>query len=50
LANHYDIDTTVKRGDIQVYTAYESHVDVKREFESIEIKVMDSDPQEAYDV
>ena len=51
LADHYDIDTTVKGGHTKLYTAYESHVDVKRtEFESIEIKVLDSDPQEACDI
>jgi capsular polysaccharide biosynthesis protein len=51
LADHYDIDTTVKGGLTRLYEAYESHVDVKRtEYESIEIKVLDTDPQEACDI
>ncbi len=51
LADRYDIDTTVKGWNARLLAAYGSNVDMKRtEYESIEIKVMDTDPQIACDI
>lgn len=46
LAAHYDIDTTDEAGFSDLTDTYTSNVEVKRtQFNSIEIKVLDTDPQ-----
>jgi len=46
LPAHYNIDTTAKSGFSDLIAAYQSNVEVKRtQFNSIEIKVYDTDPQ-----
>lgn len=51
LAAHYDIDTTAKSGHHDLISAYQSNVEVKRtQFNSIEIKVYDTDAQIACDM
>lgn len=51
LAAHYDIDTTSKSGLFDLITAYQSNVEVRRtQFNSIEIKVFDTDAQIACDM
>ncbi len=45
LAKRYDIDTTSKLGETALIATYESNVTISRtQFESIEIKVLDTDP------
>ncbi|MES2287862.1 MAG: hypothetical protein V4547_19395 [Bacteroidota bacterium] len=51
LAAHYDIDTTSKSGLFDLIAAYQSNVEVRRtQFNSIEIKVFDTDAQIASDM
>lgn len=51
LAAHYDIDTTSKSGLFDLIAAYQSNVEVRRtQFNSIEIKVFDTDAQIACDM
>ncbi|MES2140465.1 MAG: hypothetical protein V4511_12225 [Bacteroidota bacterium] len=51
LASHYDIDTTAKAGLFDLIAAYQSNVEVRRtQFNSIEIKVFDTDAQIASDM
>lgn len=51
LAAHYDIDTSAKSGLFDLITAYQSNVEVRRtQFNSIEIKVFDTDAQIASDM
>lgn len=51
LAAHYNIDTTLKSGLFDLITAYQSNVEVRRtQYNSIEIKVFDTDPQLASDM
>ncbi|MBA3704523.1 MAG: hypothetical protein H0W84_01060 [Bacteroidetes bacterium] len=51
LATRYNIDTAAKAGHASLIAAYESNVEVKRtEYESIEIKALDTDPQVACDM
>ena len=46
LAEHYEIDTTKEAGVTDLINTYVSNVEVKRtQFNSIEIKVLDTDPQ-----
>lgn len=48
LAAHYDINTAAKAGITNLIKNYESNVTISRtEFESIEIKVLDTDPKTA---
>lgn len=51
LAAHYNIDTTSKSGLFDLIAAYQSNVEVRRtQFNSIEIKVFDTDAQIACDM
>lgn len=51
LAAHYDIDTTSKSGLFDLIAAYQSNVEVRRtQYNSIEIKVFDTDAQVACDM
>lgn len=51
LAAHYDIDTTSKSGLFDLITAYQANVEVRRtQYNSIEIKVFDTDAQIACDM
>ena len=51
LAEHYDIDTTEAAGYTELVNIYTSNVEVRRtQFNSIEIKVFDTDPQIACDM
>jgi capsule polysaccharide export protein KpsE/RkpR len=51
LAKQYNIDTTSKLGIESLISSYESNVSISRtQFESIEISVMDTDPQLACDM
>lgn len=51
LAAHYDIDTISKSGLFDLIAAYQSNVEVRRtQFNSIEIKVFDTDAQIACDM
>lgn len=51
LAAHYDIDTTSKSGLFDLIAAYQANVEVRRtQFNSIEIKVFDTDAQIACDM
>lgn len=46
LSEHYDIDTTREAGMTDLINTYVTNVEVKRtQFNSIEIKVLDTDPQ-----
>jgi hypothetical protein len=46
LADHYGIDTTTKIGAWNLISTYESYVEINRTpFESVEIDVLDTDPQ-----
>src|SRR3954468_8271203 len=51
LAKHYDIDTTKAAGMSQLMNEYESNISVSRtDYESILIKVLDTDPKIACDM
>lgn len=51
LAAHYDIDTTSKSGLFDLIAAYQANVEVRRtQYNSIEIKVFDTDAQIACDM
>ncbi|MES2397020.1 MAG: hypothetical protein V4549_13495 [Bacteroidota bacterium] len=51
LAAHYDIDTTSKSGLFDLIAVYQANVEVRRtQFNSIEIKVFDTDAQIACDM
>ncbi len=51
LAEHYHIDTTEKSGIFKLIAAYQSNVEVQQtQFNSIEIRVFDTDPQIACDM
>lgn len=51
LAERYNIDTTAKSGQANLIAAYESNIEVKRtEYESIEIKVLDTKAEVACDM
>ncbi len=51
LAKRYEIDTAAKSGKSALISTYESNVTVSRtQFESVEIKVLDTDPKVACDM
>jgi hypothetical protein len=51
LASHYQIDTLSKSGLFHLIATYQSNVEVRRtQFNSIEIRVFDNDPQIACDM
>ena len=51
LCKRYEIDTTAKSGKSSLIATYESNVSISRtQFESVEIKVLDTDPQIACDM
>lgn len=51
LLEHYDIDTTGKYSRTELYKTYDDNIEYRRtEFMSVEINVMDTDPEMAADI